>query len=104
MGLRDWLPSFRTQSSAPAEPDAPCKWLPVISHDDCTGCALCFNACNSGCIDMVWDFATLTQPQDCGGEGHCAEACPADVIRMDWVPATGNRQVGVWRESAAAGN
>ncbi|MBI3461858.1 MAG: hypothetical protein HY000_02195 [Planctomycetes bacterium] len=102
MRLRDWLSSSQARSSVPAEPGAPCKWLPVISRDHCTGCALCLNACNSGCIEMVWDFATLTHPQDCGSEGHCAAACPEDVIRMEWVPATGDRQVGVWRETAAA--
>jgi formate hydrogenlyase subunit 6/NADH:ubiquinone oxidoreductase subunit I len=102
MWLRDWLLAPQERSGVLAEPEVPRKWLPVISRDHCVGCALCLNACDSGCIEMVWDFATLTRPQDCGSEGHCASACPEDVIKMDWVPTDGDQQVGLWREPAVA--
>lgn len=102
MGLRDWLSSLQAHPGAAADPDVPCKWLPVIAQDHCTGCGACLNACDSCCLEMVWDFATLARPQDCGSEGHCAEACPVDVITMEWVPITAAPEVGVWRESTAA--
>jgi hypothetical protein len=27
------------------------------------------------------------------------ESCPNDVITMDWVPCSGNRDVGLWRDT-----
>jgi len=73
------------------------KWLPVIAHDYCTGCALCVEACDHGCLEMVWDFATLQRAQDCGSEGHCMAACPDDVIRMDWVSMDKENFIGRWK-------
>ena len=80
---------------------APYKWLPVISTDYCTGCALCLEVCEHKCLEMVWSFATLKRPVDCGSEGNCMDACPEDVIRMEWVSMEGDLDVGRWRESPA---
>jgi NAD-dependent dihydropyrimidine dehydrogenase PreA subunit len=63
------------------------KWLPVIDAESCTGCGRCLEACDHGCLGMVWEFATLLRPGDCGGEGRCVKACREDLIRMDWVRA-----------------
>lgn len=76
------------------------KWVPVINQDACTGCGCCVQACDHGCLELVWSFATLQQPQACGSEGNCMAACPEDVIRMDWVRMTADQGVGRWREAA----
>jgi formate hydrogenlyase subunit 6/NADH:ubiquinone oxidoreductase subunit I len=73
------------------------KWLPAIARDDCTGCALCLRACERGCLDLVWDFATLQRPEDCGSCGRCAQACPHDVIQMSWSELLADRRVGRWQ-------
>lgn len=73
------------------------KLLPVIDQDYCTGCARCVEACDHCCLEMVWDFATLTVPDHCGSEGYCMSACPTNVIHMDWVKMEGNARVGQWR-------
>jgi NAD-dependent dihydropyrimidine dehydrogenase PreA subunit len=61
------------------------KWLPVIDRDSCLGCERCVSVCEQGSLEMIWSFATLTQPQSCTGEGRCAQACPQQIIRMEWV-------------------
>lgn len=74
--------------SRPPDPNArqpDKKYLPVIDTDRCIGCERCIAACEHGCLEMIWSFSTLTQPQNCHGEGHCVEACPEQIIRMDWV-------------------
>lgn len=78
------------------------KRVPVIDTDYCLGCGLCAKACDRGCIEMVWDFATFKCAEVCGSCGTCAQSCPHDVIRMDWVPATGDRSIGEWRDSPPA--
>lgn len=56
--------------------------LPRIARDDCLGCNRCVPACPPGCLELVWDFATLVRADDCDGCGLCADACPHGVIRM----------------------
>jgi NAD-dependent dihydropyrimidine dehydrogenase PreA subunit len=73
------------------------KWLPVIAQDRCTGCALCVDACDHGCLELIWAFATLTRPGDCGSEGTCADVCPEHLIDMAWVAAAGDPRQGRWR-------
>lgn len=77
------------------KPSTAYKWLPVIT-DYCHGCGLCVEACDHGCLDMVWDFARLHTPADCGSEGKCMEVCPAEAIHMEWAATTGDRDLGVW--------
>jgi NAD-dependent dihydropyrimidine dehydrogenase PreA subunit len=61
----------------------------VIDRDQCLGCERCVAACDHGCLEMIWSFATLTNPRTCTGEGRCTEACPQQIIRMAWVPVAG---------------
>jgi len=75
------------------------KWVPVVT-DYCTGCGSCVEACPHGCLELVWDFATLQRSDACIGDGHCVEACPQEeCIQMEWVAATGSQEVGRWCES-----
>lgn len=78
------------------------KWMPVIETDACMGCGLCAKACEPGCIEMIWDFATLVRPDHCTSCGECMNACPHGVIRMDWVSHTGNVTLGSWTETPPA--
>lgn len=74
------------------------KWLPVVS-DYCTGCARCVDTCPHGCLDLVWEFATLQHLENCVSEGRCVTVCPEDAIRMEWVKTTASQEVGRWREA-----
>jgi Pyruvate/2-oxoacid:ferredoxin oxidoreductase delta subunit len=56
--------------------------LPMILQDDCSGCGRCVPACPHRCLELVWDFATLTRAVDCSGCGLCEAACPHEVISM----------------------
>ena len=90
MSLLSWL------SLAPRKPtgDSPqssaspreTRWLPVIDRDSCLGCERCVAACEHGCLEMIWSFATLTNPHTCTGEGRCTEACPQQIIQMQRAP------------------
>jgi Na+-translocating ferredoxin:NAD+ oxidoreductase RNF subunit RnfB len=62
------------------------RWLPVINRDSCLGCERCVAACEHGSLEMIWSFATLTNPHSCTGEGRCTEVCPEQIIHMAWVP------------------
>jgi len=72
------------------------KRLPVIT-DYCHGCGLCVEACEHGCLGMIWEFAKLEIPDDCGSEGKCMEVCPQEAIRMEWTATNGDHSVGQWR-------
>lgn len=72
------------------------KRLPVIT-DYCHGCGLCVEACEHGCLEMVWDFAKLGVPTDCGSEGICMDVCPQDAIHMEWIETTGDPSIGEWK-------
>src|SRR5262245_19366527 len=78
----------RDKKTAPAARQQ--KWLPVIDTDRCIGCERCVNACEHGCLEMIWSFSTLMRPQVCGGEGRCVEACPEQIIQMSWVTIQGD--------------
>ena len=65
--------------------DGPRGWLPIIDTDSCGGCGKCVEACEPGCIDLVWAFATLNRPEDCDSCERCADVCPHQVIRMGLV-------------------
>jgi NAD-dependent dihydropyrimidine dehydrogenase PreA subunit len=71
---------------SPPAPETPQKWLPVIDRDSCLGCERCVAVCEHGSLEMIWSFATLTNPHSCTGEGLCTQACPQQIIRMAWVP------------------
>lgn len=75
------------------------KWIPVVEQDRCTGCGLCVDACDNGCLGMVWSYATLLGPDDCGSEGSCIPVCPDDAIHMEWVVLVGNPKTGQWRSA-----
>ncbi|MAF64492.1 MAG: hypothetical protein CMJ84_02370 [Planctomycetes bacterium] len=82
------LPGLRP-APAPTPHTGPWKLLPLIDHDDCTGCGRCIEACDQDCskdcIELIWSFATLVRPQGCTGSGACAEACPRGGINMHWL-------------------
>ena len=100
MGLPALLPAllmglFSREPPRPLrERAAPRRWLPVVDTDSCSGCGLCLQACEHGCFELVWDFATLVRPEDCEGEGRCADDCREDVIRMGWVSQPSGRPAG----------
>lgn len=74
------------------------KFIPEIQNDSCMGCGLCAKACPPACLEMVWDFATLTRPQECTSCAECERVCPHGVIQMDWKWSTGSPLVGQWRD------
>jgi NAD-dependent dihydropyrimidine dehydrogenase PreA subunit len=71
------------------------KWLPV-TVDYCIGCGKCVEACPQGCLELVWEFATLQRAGDCVSAGDCVDVCPQNGIRMAWVKTTGSQDVGHW--------
>lgn len=109
MRFMDWLSWRRAPPAAEAidsgrtaeDRGATCKWLPAIARHYCTGCGACVEACVHGCLEMVWDFATLSQPGDCSSEGNCVQACAEGLIRMEWVASRGDQKVGRWHASGA---
>jgi pyruvate ferredoxin oxidoreductase gamma subunit len=52
---------------------------PIVEHDKCTGCGMCWIVCPEGTISrdaqvIDWDY--------CKGCGICAEECPVSAITM----------------------
>ena len=74
------------------------KWMPIIRVEQCTGCALCVDACGPRSLAMKAAVAVLASPETCGSEEHCISACRDDAIQMAWLPFSGDRSVGLWRE------
>jgi NAD-dependent dihydropyrimidine dehydrogenase PreA subunit len=73
------------------------KYVPVIT-DYCTGCEKCVNRCPHGCLEPVWEFATLVRPDVCVSGGDCTDVCEDDAIHMKWVKMIGNRDTGKWTD------
>jgi MinD superfamily P-loop ATPase len=73
------------------------KWMPVVDHVKCSGCALCVNACGPACLGMMETLAVLTLPDLCGSEEHCIGVCADDAIRMAWIPWAGDTSRGRWQ-------
>lgn len=76
------------------------KWMPIIDDEQCTGCALCVNACGPQCLEMVSSLAVLTLPEICGSEEHCIGLCADDAIHMAWLPWAGDTSRGKWQAFA----
>ena len=95
----------RGETEPPASPAASRrrKWLPVIDTDSCGGCGRCIEACDAGCLELIWSFATLVRPESCTSAGPCEESCPTGVLRMGWVVGKGDPQVGRWERGACSG-
>lgn len=55
---------------------------PVINEDDCTGCGLCVDTCETESLDLVDDVAAFVNPGSCTGCGDCADECPVEAITM----------------------
>lgn len=81
---------FRTKDEAPiAYPDKllvldVASWrhqMPVLDRERCSGCAMCFFFCPTGCITYnEHDF--VVNLDFCKGCGICAKICPRGAITM----------------------
>jgi NAD-dependent dihydropyrimidine dehydrogenase PreA subunit len=98
MGIMAWLRRRLAAAPQPAAGaplgSASMRRLPVIEQDLCSGCGLCVQACEQHCLELIWDFATLTRPEACGGAGRCVEACPEQLIRIEWAPQGERKPAG----------
>jgi pyruvate ferredoxin oxidoreductase delta subunit len=54
---------------------------PVLDHDECTKCGLCYIYCPEGCIKFD-DENFEADLFYCKGCGICAKECPQGAIRM----------------------
>ncbi|MBI2890390.1 MAG: ferredoxin [Nitrospirae bacterium] len=82
--------------------EAVLKLLPHSVPARCTGCGLCVEACEPGCIEIVGGVAVLARPELCASEEDCVASCPENAIRMVWMPGGGERSVGLWRDPTPA--
>jgi len=56
-------------------------WFPVVNHDKCIGCQLCFVTCGRGVYDIHDHKAWPERQYDCMvGCTTCANICPAQAI------------------------
>ena len=56
-------------------------WFPVVNHDKCIGCELCFVTCGRGVYDVHDHKAWPERQYDCMvGCTTCANICPAQAI------------------------
>ena len=56
---------------------------PVIDEDECTGCGLCVDECEQGCLELNDDdMCVLARPDDCTSCGNCEEECPSEAIAL----------------------
>jgi formate hydrogenlyase subunit 6/NADH:ubiquinone oxidoreductase subunit I/predicted transcriptional regulator len=83
-------PSIRTGLGKFA---APSRFRAALDVDDCTGCALCVEACFFDAVSMDDDDLAAINEENCMGCGLCQVVCPTDAISMevarpeDFVPA-----------------
>ena len=54
---------------------------PVIDHEKCTACRICWIFCPEGAIQLE-DGAVTVNYRYCKGCGICAHECPVGAIRM----------------------
>ncbi|MDR2714786.1 MAG: 4Fe-4S binding protein [Coriobacteriales bacterium] len=52
---------------------------PII-NDECTGCGLCVDVCESNVLDIVGDTAVVVNEDACTACGDCMEECPMGAI------------------------
>lgn len=57
--------------------------LPIIDTDECSGCAICVDACPNDVLDVVGSVATVVNEDACDGCGECMEECPLGAIEVD---------------------
>ena len=54
---------------------------PVMNHETCCQCGICYLYCPTGCIEEKDDSFEINMDY-CKGCGICAKACPNEAITM----------------------
>jgi len=53
----------------------------VVDPDECVGCEVCVDECESGAISMKDDIAVIDESK-CNECESCIDACPSEAISM----------------------
>lgn len=75
----------------------PSNFIPLLTGENCTGCALCSERCPVNAI-AVDEIASIDK-EACIGCGNCVAACPTEALgmerRSEFKPTLGNRKIGM---------
>jgi NAD-dependent dihydropyrimidine dehydrogenase PreA subunit len=57
--------------------------IPEIDEDECSGCGICVDSCESQVLDIVGNTAAVVNEDNCIGCGECMEECPMGAINVE---------------------
>lgn len=57
--------------------------IPEIDEDECSGCGICVDACQSEVLDIVGSTAAVVNEDNCIACGDCMEECPMGAVVVE---------------------